>query len=244
MGNAFFTQTATQKDREKVIFHLPYYDYNEPISRPIIHMMSAHRQSDILTVMPDSTASKNVQYNYGRDGIKWQANNQSPQLYLLDGKRLSRISLLGSAPTEVDIPLGVYVPKATDFTFSLPEKEAFADYRYIWLIDYALNRYTNLQDEDYTASLEAGENNTRFALRIGGFPRVDTNSNRHYYVFVTDQTLYVRGLVEGDKITVYTQSGQLVHTATATGPEFKLPLHYASGYVVKVNDTSHKVVNI
>ena len=263
MGNAFFTQTATQKDREAVYFHLPYYDMNEPITRPVIHMMSSRHQSDILTIIPDSTVSKNVQYSYGRDGMKWQANTRIPQVYLLDSKRLSRISLLGAAPTEVDIPLGVYVPNdlsaisnqqsaisnqqsaiSTDFTFSLPEKEAFAEYPYVWFIDYHLNRYTNLLEGDYTVSLESGEHNSRFAVRIGGFPKVDQEGQRSYYVFVMDGTLYVRGLVEGDRITVYSQAGQLVHTATATGAEFTLPLQYASGYVVRVNDKSFKVVNL
>ena len=244
MGNAFFTQTATQKEREALIFHLPYYDHNKKKDRPLIRMVSGRHQSDILTVMPDSTAGKNVQYSYGRDGIKWQANSQTAQVYLLDSKRLSKISLLGAAPTEVDIPLGVRVPEETELTFSLPEKEAFGDYSHVWLIDYALNRYTNMLNEDYTVSLEAGENNTRFAIRIGGFPKTDQNGRRQYYVFAMDGTLYVRGLVEGDKITVYSQAGQLVHTATASGSEFKMPLRYAAGYVVKVNDTAHKVVNM
>ena len=244
MGNAFFTQTATQKERETLIFHLPYYDHNKKKDRPLIRMVSGRHQSDILTVMPDSTAGKNVQYSYGRDGIKWQANSQTAQVYLLDSKRLSKISLLGAAPTEVDIPLGVRVPEETELTFSLPEKEAFGDYSHVWLIDYALNRYTNMLNEDYTVSLEAGENNTRFAIRIGGFPKTDKNGRRQYYVFAMDGTLYVRGLVEGDKITVYSQAGQLVHTATASGSEFKMPLRYAAGYVVKVNDTAHKVVNM
>ena len=244
MGNAFFTQTATQKEREALIFHLPYYDHNKKKDRPLIRMVSGRHQSDILTVMPDSTAGKNVQYSYGRDGIKWQANSQTAQVYLLDSKRLSKISLLGAAPTEVDIPLGVRVPEETELTFSLPEKEAFGDYSHVWLIDYALNRYTNMLNEDYTVSLEAGENNTRFAIRIGGFPKTDKNGRRQYYVFAMDGTLYVRGLVEGDKITVYSQAGQLVHTATASGSEFKMPLRYAAGYVVKVNDTAHKVVNL
>ncbi|MBQ6985332.1 MAG: hypothetical protein IJQ20_10475 [Paludibacteraceae bacterium] len=244
MGNAFFTQTATQKEREALIFHLPYYDHNKKKDRPLIRMVSGRHQSDILTVMPDSTAGKNVQYSYGRDGIKWQANSQTAQVYLLDSKRLSKISLLGAAPTEVDIPLGVRVPEETELTFSLPEKEAFGDYSHVWLIDYALNRYTNMLNEDYTVSLEAGENNTRFAIRIGGFPKTDKNGRRQYYVFAMDGTLYVRGLVKGDKITVYSQAGQLVHTATASGSEFKMPLRYAAGYVVKVNDTAHKVVNM
>ena len=180
--------------------------------------------------------------------MKWQANMLSPQMYLLDSKRLSRISLLGAAPTEVDIPLGVYVPQndqmANDFTFSLPEKEAFEGYRYVWLIDYALRRYTNLMEEDYTASIEPGTNNTRFAVRIGGFPKTGADGKRQYVVFATDRTLYVRGLVSGDKITVYTSSGKLVRTVTASGSEFTMPLPVISGYVVKVNDTSHKVINI
>ncbi|MBR4564618.1 MAG: hypothetical protein IKO26_09225 [Paludibacteraceae bacterium] len=258
MGNAFFTQTATRKGREEVIFHLPYFGYNKREARPLIRMMSSRRQSDILTAMPDSAAGKNVQYSYGRDGMKWQANMLSPQMYLLDSKRLSRISLLGAAPTEVDIPLGVYVPQndqipngqmvndqmVNDFTFSLPEKEAFEGYRYVWLIDYALRRYTNLMEEDYTASIEPGTNNTRFAVRIGGFPKTGADGKRQYVVFATDRTLYVRGLVSGDKITVYTSSGKLVRTVTASGSEFTMPLPVISGYVVKVNDTSHKVINI
>ena len=257
MGNAFFTQTATRKGREEVIFHLPYFGRNKREARPLVRMMSSRRQSDILTAMPDSAAGKNVQYSYGRDGMKWQANMLSPQMYLLDSKRLSRISLLGAAPTEVDIPLGVYVPQndqindkmandqmVNDFTFSLPEKEAFEGYRYVWLIDYALRRYTNLMEEDYTASIEPGTNNTRFAVRIGGFPKTGADGKRQYVVFATDRTLYVRGLVSGDKITVYTSSGKLVRTVTASGSEFTMPLPVISGYVVKVNDTSHKVINI
>jgi hypothetical protein len=140
MGNAFFMQTATTNDREKIIFHLPYYGMNEKASRPILRVIS-HRQkatgmpakvsmpneqskiaSDILTFFPDSTASKTVGYTYGRDGIKWTANDNSAQVYMLDAKRTSRISLLGSAPTEVDIPLGIYAPNGDQFTFDLPEK--------------------------------------------------------------------------------------------------------------------------
>lgn len=253
MGNAFLLQTATTSDREAVIFHVPYYGYNEPAARPIIRMASRRpgstrsQSSDLLTLMPDSAADKYVQYSYGRDGVKWQANDSSAQVYLLDSKHLSRISLLGAAPIEVDIPLGVYVPQSAQssiFSFSLPERAAFAGYGYVWLIDYELNRYTNLLDEDYEASLDAGEHNRRFAVRIGGYPRTDANGKRQYLVFSSDGTLFVRGLVPGDRISVWSPTGQLVHTATAASPEWSMPLLYQSGYLVRVNDTSHKVLNL
>ena len=59
----------------------------------------------------------------------------------------------------------------------------------------------------------------------------------------SDGTLYVRGLVEGDRISLYSPSGQLVTHATATTAEWSMPLYYQSGYVVKVNDKAYKVVN-
>jgi hypothetical protein len=243
MGTAFLTQTATTQAREAVVFHLPYYDRNEKASRPMLRMSASRLRTDILQLFPDSSASKDVKYSYGRDGTKWIADQNAAQFYLMDSKRISRISLLGAAPIEVDIPLGVYAPETQDFTFDLPEKEAFANYGYVWLIDYAKSRYINLLEEDYETTIEQGEHNTRFAVRIGGFPKTDQSGKRQYVVFAADGMLYVRGLLAGDKIAVYTPSGQLVHQSIATGYEFTMPLYYQTGYVVRVNDSAHKVVN-
>ena len=201
----------------------------------------------MLTLMPDSNASKNVQYAYGRDGIKWGANDSLPQMYALDSKRLSRISLLGAAPTEVDIPVGVKVPETYEgyaFSFHLPAKEAFTEYRYVWLIDYQKNKFINLLDEDYMVDIEPGENNKRFAIRIGGFPKTDEKGKRQYVVYTYEGSLHVRGLVAGDRITVYSPSGKLVHQAISSGYEYSTPLVLQTGYVVKVNDKAHKVLNM
>ena len=268
MGNAFLTQTARQGERETVIFHLPYYDKNKKVARPIVTISPTPKVSapapapahtpalgkrhttpiaDMLTLMPDSNASKNVQYAYGRDGIKWGANDSLPQMYALDSKRLSRISLLGAAPTEVDIPVGVKVPETYEgyaFSFHLPAKEAFTEYRYVWLIDYQKNKFINLLEEDYTADIEPGENNKRFAIRIGGFPKTDEKGKRQYVVYTYEGSLHVRGLVAGDRITVYSPSGKLVHQAISSGYEYSTPLILQNGYVVKVNDKAHKVLNM
>lgn len=264
MGNAFFTQTATVKDTETVVFHLPYYALNERADRPILRMVSsrprhmpaanreigssAYSTSDYLIAMPDSMANKTVRYTYGKDAVKWMSGNNQPQLYMLDNTRSSRISLLGAAPTEVDIPLGVSIPQndqmVNEFVFDLPEKEAFADYAYVWLIDYRKNKYTNLLDETYTVELEPGETNDRFAFRIGGFPKTDKGGARQYVVYSYEGSLFVRGLVAGDRITVYSASGKLIHQAIASGYEYTTPLTYQNGYIVKVNDRAHKVLNL
>jgi hypothetical protein len=251
LGNAFLTQTATQQEREPVLFKLPLYSRNEKVARPLIRLMGSRNQSDILTVMPDSAASKIVQYSYGRDGVKWLTNDDAAQVYLLDSKRNSRISLLGAAPTEVDIPLGVIIPASADqqattndYTFTLPEKQAFDGFKYVWLIDNRQNRTVNLLEQDYETDIDAGEHNKRFAIRFGGFPKTDDNGKRSYIVFAFGGTLYVRGLIEGDQVTIYSPSGHIVYSTTATSSELSIPLDYQSGYIIKVNDTAHKVVNI
>ena len=276
IGHAFLTQTATQRDSEAVVFHIPYYEYNKKPARPIVRLYSSRPRnniqqrsaltsnsdsdltsnsasvlsSDILTVLPDREADKTIRYSYGRDGIKWLTSTDDAQVYMLDSKRQSRISLLGSAPTEVDIPLGVIVPvtdnpsPATAYTFSLPEKEAFADYEYVWVIDYKLNRTVNLLEHDYEVEIPSGEHNGRFALRIGGFPKTDANGQREYVIFSYGGTLFIRGLIKGDRIDIYAPSGQHIFSTIATDSEFSIPLDYQSGYIIKVNDTAKKVVNI
>ena len=262
MGNAFFTQTATQKDHEDIIFHLPYYGRNEKVGRPLLrlasrpaprHIAAADGQtphtahavtSDVMTVIPDANADRTINYSYGRDGIKWTANDSVAQVYMLDSKRLSRISLLGAAPVETDIPVGVKVPYTDQYAFSLPEKSAFAAFGYVWLIDRKENRTINLLEQDYETEIANGENNTRFALRIGGFPLCDNAGKRQYIVFTYNRTLFVRGLVAGDRIDIYTPSGQKVYSAVANSSEWQMPLSYQSGYLVKVNDRAHKVVNM
>ena len=248
MGKAFFTQTATTSDREEVIFHLPYYGMNQKASRPIIRMAARRSaMSDILTVIPDHEAEKQVSYTYGRDGMKWLTNDSVAQMYLMDSKRQSRISLLDAAPTEVDIPLGVQIPAAMDkttFAFSLPERKAFEGYTYVWLIDYQLKRTINLLDTDYEATLDAGTHNNRFAVRIGGFPMTDSKGKREYIVYSFGGMLYVRGLVPGDRITVYAATGQIITSDIASDTEWSTPLSYQASYVVLVNDTPTKVVNL
>ena len=204
--------------------------------------------SDILTVMPDSTVDKTVRYNFGRDGMKWHTTDSMVHVWLLDSKRVSRISLLGSAPTEIDIPLGVFVPgkdqTANDFIFSLPEQEAFADYSYVWFIDYERNRIVNLLEGDYETDIQPGTHDNRFAVRIGGFPKTAEDGRRQYIVFANDGNLYIRGLINGDRIDVYTPAGQTVWSGIADATEMTLPLFYQSGYVVKVNSRTYKVVNL
>ena len=243
MGNAFLTQTATMNDHEDVIFHLPYYGINERATRPILYVSGRRSgHTDIITVMPDSTASKHVEYRYGRDGVKWMGSDTLTSAYLMDAAHVSRVSLLGAAPTETDIPLGVHLPADDELTFALPDKTAFNDYGYVWLLDYQANTCTNLLEQDYNLSLSSGNYNNRFALRIGGYPVDSDSGKRKYFVTVRDDELHINGLIAGDHIAVYAPTGQLLTRAVAAGATFRTQLPIISGYVVAINQYSQKVI--
>lgn len=255
LHEGFFLQTAAIADHEDLHYALPVYDGPAPLMSPrhLLVLSNAAGEGDMLKVMPDDEVEKQVTYSPGRDGVKWMMK-ESPQLYLLTDMRDSRLSLLGSAPTETDLQLGVYIPSTSSdggnaeafnlYTFSLPEKEAFEEYRYVWLTDHKLNRVTNLLESSYTVPLEAATDNTRFSLKIGGFP-IESEKGRDYIVYVHDHTLYVRGLIAGDKIAVYGVNGAMIVNTTSKGTEFIYPIPYGQGvYSVRVNDCGKKVVNL
>ena len=254
MGTGFLMQTATTGDEEHLIFHLPYYGRNEKSSRPILRMANRRGDGDRVMLFPDSTSAKNINYKYGRDGIKWMTDASASQLYLIDDKQ-SRISLLGSAPTETDIHLGVSIPDNAQsaarrapagdnrYTFSLPEPDAFRDYACVWLIDYKENNIVNLLQTDYETEIEAGDHTNRFAVRIGKFPLANQEGGRRYLIFTAGGNLYIRGLLEGDTLQVYAQDGRLLVNTTATDYEYVTPLMFHSTYVVRVNDYTQKVIN-
>ena len=253
-GYGFFTQTSVidVASGEDLVFKVPMFGGSGPFkapARPIVLMRNGDNEGDLLTVNPDEGAPKSVNYSLGRDGVKWMMTD-APQLYLLTASH-SRLSLLGAAPTETDLPLGIYVPEQKDesekvtFTFSLPEPEAFEDYTHVWLIDRALNRVTNLREANYAAALYPGTDNSRFLLRIGGFPYENMYGRREYIVYSWQRDLHIRGLVEGDIIQVFSLSGQMVINTTARDPEFTAQLPQAGGvYVVRVNDYTTKVRNL
>ena len=249
LGEGFFTQTAVISGYEDLSFLLPQFTGTavRRSPRPLVLLQNTDGEGDILHVVPDEDAQKQIRYSLGRDGVKWMTT-QMPQLYMLNDKLDSRLSLVGSAPTETDMQMGVYVPQSADgfnlYTFSLPEKEAFSEYENVWLIDHAKNRVINLMEEDYTLSLPQGEQNKRFTLRIGGVP-MGTEDQREYIIYTYDRMLYVRGLMSGDVITVYSTNGSLIMRAVATGSEYSCRIPQGQGtYTVQVNDYGKNVINL
>lgn len=263
MSKAAFMQTATLQPYELVSFRLPVFVAGATPRRTIVRLTrdaqnGVSAQSDIVEILPSTTAPKTVSYVTGRDGVKWMTTGAT-ELYMLDHAERNRMGLLAAMPLEVDVPMGVSAVTADNssinsfdgyrYTISLPDKEAYADYSHVWLTDRRENRIVDLKLQDYAFTEgESGKPataNSRFFLRIGGMPKQDDLGNRDYIIFASDGYLHVRGVMAGDKITVYGVAGQLVLSGTALSDEFVALLPFIhTGYVVKVNEAAQTVLNL
>ena len=243
LGNAWFTQTSDIAPTETLTFKQPLY-VNRPSMgmRPLVMLTNNSGKGDIMEVVPDSLASKSVAYRVGRDGIKWRSDRYT-QVWINDGTDRISMSMLASAPTKVDMQVGVAIAAGGNFTFSLPEPEAFEPYSAVWLTDTYNNKIVNLLKQSYETFIPSGIDTRRFKLRIDGYP-LGTDGKREYISFAHEKTLYVRGLVDGDRVCVYAADGKKVADFIANKTEYELPLPQGM-FVVNVNsEYNNKVVSM
>lgn len=223
LGNAFFTQTATLDATEQLQFKLPVYDQAQAIDTRALLNITSEEGSDAVQLNPDSEVTELTDFQLNYDGVKLLSmNNRLPQIYALDN-RGSHLSLMGSAPVEKEISLGFYAAKSdASYTFSLPNREAFASYGGVWLKDNLTGITCNLLEEDYTlTTTRTGNHSDRLTVQIGGTAPTPSlegwrNDNAHV-VHVADGTLRLNHLQTGKSIRVYTTDGRLVHQSIATG---------------------------
>ncbi len=168
-GDAFFTQTATIDAEENLYFCVPSFSGTSSLAvhRPVLKIYGAGYGQDEVIIMPAEDAVTD-EYIFGSDAVKIAALNDTlPQLSVkcADGATLS---LLSHAPVRQLIPLSLYVKGDGDYTFSLPEKDAFLDYGSVHILDSANGVTTNLMSSDYTTNISASDSPSRFSLIIGG----------------------------------------------------------------------------
>lgn len=168
-GDAFLTQTSTIGAEENLHFCLPSFSGTSSLAvhRPVLKIYGAGYGQDEVIIMPAEDAVTD-EYIFGSDAVKIAALNDTlPQLSVkcADGATLS---LLSHAPVRQLIPLSLDVKGDGDYTFSLPEKDAFLDYGSVHILDSANGVTTNLMSSDYTTNISASDSPSRFSLIIGG----------------------------------------------------------------------------
>lgn len=185
LGDAYFTQTAILGATETLTFQQPVYTGTAPtlaarqrvaISRKADADTDADGEvdrtpvaDDVVAIYPRAGVDAALTYQPGSDGTKWFAfDERLPQIYAVTTDHTA-LSLLAAAPVQTDIPLGFLAPTPGQYTISLPEAEAYADYEAVWLIDHLANTTTDLRQTPYTLTVtDSGADEKRLVLRFGG----------------------------------------------------------------------------
>ena len=181
LGSAFFTQTAIMDDTEELTFKMPVYT---TLPSPAPAMVSIARKpessstedgetsvayDDVVEICPEQDAEATISYQPGADGLKWYALNESLAHIYVPSTTGLKLSLVSKAPIEVEIPLGVTIPEAGEYTIALPSPQAYGNFEAVWLIDHQTGTQTNLLEQSYVLNATGvGDVTARFSLKFGG----------------------------------------------------------------------------
>lgn len=157
------------------------------------------KTNDPVVVYIDAAA--NEQVNYQLDALKLMNTNVVvPSLYAIAStdKKLS-IKALPKIDSNIFIPLGIKVEQQGFVNFKLTDA-TISTALYVYFIDKQSQSVTDIRNAAYGATLNAGINNTRFALFISKKRVTD-----YYQIFATDNNATVADVYSHQKnITVNT----------------------------------------
>ncbi len=177
-------------------------------------------------------------YEIGSDLMKMIGYADKPQLYTFDAEtKYAFHSLNETAATKVH-PLGVYLPAASEYTFSLKPIRGEREVQAVYLYDYEMNACVDLMQEDYTFTSGTLNSEKRFALSPMLAPKattaIDSNTAADLTVWQSGALqVCVEGATAGDRVRIFDIQGRLVSEwiATETSSVGNVP---ASGmYVVE-----------
>jgi hypothetical protein len=138
------------------------------------------------------------------------------------------INVLPETPA---VPVGIHAGTGGTYTIAATEINDFTD---VSLEDTKTGIFTNMMNDSYTFNFVPGENELRFVLHFGPLP-VKEKENPVTNIYSYQKTVYIdlKEQTKGEAY-IYTVSGQLIATASATKGINKIILTTTGVYVVKL----------
>ena len=178
------------------------------------------------------------EYEIGGDLAKMRSNGQM-SVYTLSNNVELAFNTLSTSAAEQSIPVGIAIPSAGDYTFSIDAVHyAEGQVEHMLLTDNVENVTVDLVNGNYTFHTAEGVNNTRFVIsatpKAPGTTTGETLiSDNQGEVFAASLKggILVAGMSEKTHIRIYDAQGALVTSAEAENSYyFNLP---AGVYLIK-----------
>lgn len=229
-GDAVFTQTATLQDEETfTVAHCEVEKSGEAFqsqSDVTLYLSSmadtrtAAARLDKLQLTPVEDELAKEDFDVNTDGVKWMANDSVPQLYAERGG--GRYALLSAVSVEKKLNVGVRLPQAGSYLFSLPEDMERGAFQAVLLTDATTGESVNLLERGYEFMASAGgEQKGRFTLSFRmGLDDADDSGIRVWSP--SRSRVSLSGLAPGYIVNVYNTAGVKCASAEAVSSDLTL----------------------
>lgn len=225
-GDAVFTQTATLKSSETFTVVKPtasnektgsaYHgskDMTVALSRAYTRAEEGGAEDRLQLKAVPAEESRN-DFDINGDGVKWMSADSIPQVYAQLGK--GRYSLLSAVNIEGEVNVGITLPEAGMYTFSVPEDCDVDAYETVVLKDNVTGKLIDLLEGQYDFSAdEAGEIEGRFTISFNRM--VNDKMGNDLRVWCPSRNkVCLQGTESGDVITIYSASGVVIANRIAS----------------------------
>ncbi len=138
-------------------------------------------------------------------------NSSVPQLYSLSQDEVNlAINSIPDMNLETPIPLGICIPEAESYIFSLQTNTNDFTSNILYLEDKVLNKMHKIIDEDYPFTSPPGDINNRFVLHFGVADIEEISQPDNFNIWAYNNQLYIKSKMKHAKLEIFDIQGRLM----------------------------------
>lgn len=237
--SAVFTQTATVKESEELLFAKPVIPLNTlPAPHGVQLKISGSNLSagcDYVSVVADNVYGEPMNFDMGNDALKMMSfDPRIPQIYVYNEKGV-RFAHTQTADIEGETPVGIYTGESGIYEISLTEDSEYDRYDAVVLTDRSTGRKVDLKHAPYSFTVDDRAMETgRFSL---SFKTFSDEMQQPTFYSPGKRQLRIVNLQGGESIGIYDMLGRQRASRKAYGESEEFELE-SGVYMIRIEGSS------
>lgn len=237
--SAVFTQTATVKESEELLFAKPVIPLNTlPAPHGVQLKISGSNLSagcDYVSVIADNVYGEPMNFDMGNDALKMMSfDPRIPQIYVYNEKGV-RFAHTQTADIEGETPVGIYTGESGIYEISLTEDSEYDRYDAVVLTDRSTGRKVDLKHAPYSFTVDDRAMETgRFSL---SFKTLSDEMQQPTFYSPGKRQLRIVNLQGGESIGIYDTLGRQRASRKAYGESEEFELE-SGVYMIRIEGSS------
>ena len=237
--SAVFTQTATVKESEELLFAKPVIPLNTlPAPHGVQLKISGSNLSagcDYVSVVVDNVYGEPMNFDMGNDALKMMSfDPRIPQIYVYNEKGV-RFAHTQTADIEGETPVGIYTGESGIYEISLTEDSEYDRYDAVVLTDRSTGRKVDLKHAPYSFTVDDRAMETgRFSL---SFKTLSDEMQQPTFYSPGKRQLRIVNLQGGESIGIYDTLGRQRASRKAYGESEEFELE-SGVYMIRIEGSS------